>query len=385
MRIVINAIPLLTRLTGVGNCIYHTAKALLDIDHANTYSFYYSYFSDKLHCPAYPTEEGPSAAFGLLHSLKGFLDENPQVRSVFRTFAQTYHKFAAGTMNFDLYYEPNYVPLEMKADHVVTTVHDLSFHAHPEWHPQDRIDFFGAYFHKRILRSDVITVDSEFTRGEVLKLLGCDERRVRVVHLGYDRAMFRPAESEAVAYFRHRHQLPETFVLFVGSIEPRKNIARLLEAYATLPAEMRAEYPLVLAGFAGWHNEEVMQSIARMKADVRFLGYLDVADLALAYNAATVFAYPSLYEGFGLPPLEAMACGAPVLASDIPPLHEVCGDAARYADPLATDALAEELRNLLQDKSLRDALSARGLARAKGFSWEKTARNLLAIFQEVAG
>jgi glycosyltransferase involved in cell wall biosynthesis len=268
---------------------------------------------------------------------------------------------------------------------VVTTVHDLSFHAHPEWHPKDRIDFFGAYFQKRILRSDVITVDSEFTRGEALRLLDCDARRVRVVHLGCDHAMFRPAESEAVAYFRHRRQLPEKFVLFVGSIEPRKNIARLLEAYGALPADLRAEYPLVLAGFAGWHNEEVMRSIARMKADVRFLGYLDVADLSLAYSAATVFAYPSLYEGFGLPPLEAMACGAPVLASDIPPLHEVCADAAHYADPLTTEALAAELRNLLQNKALREGLSAKGLARAKSFSWEKTARELLSIFQEVAG
>jgi len=385
MNIVINTIPLLSRLTGVGNCIYHTARALLEADARNRYTFYYSYFSDRLVSPAYPDDARANTSFSALHAAKGFLDAHHAVRAAARTCAETWHRLMTCTRRFDLYYEPNYIPLPMRARRRVTTVHDLSFHVHPEWHPADRIEYFSKRFLKRIVRSDVITADSEFTRQELLDLLRIDEARVRVVHLGYDGAVFREHSPEDVARFREAHRLPERFILFVGSIEPRKNINRLLDAYALLPDETRGEIKLVVAGFSGWRNDDTMRRLDAMKDDVTFLGYLDVAELGLCYAAATVFAYPSLYEGFGLPPLEALACGCPVVASDIPPLREVCGDAARFVAPEQPESITEGVQKVLSDKDLRRKLSAEGLRRAEGFSWEKTAREMLAIFEELHG
>jgi len=385
MDIVINTIPLLSRLTGVGNCIYHTARALLEADPHNRYWFYYGYFSDRLICPARPEETPRDAVSDVLHSAKAFIDRHPTLRGVIRDVQHAYHRFAAGTLRFDLYYEPNYIPLDLAARKVVTTVHDLSFIFHPEWHPKDRIDVFPEQFRRRIGRSDLITADSEFTRGELLELLKIDEARVRVVYPGYDQSLFQQHSADQLERFRKAHKLPERYVLFVGSIEPRKNIDRLLEAYGRLPEALKQEFPLVLAGFAGWRNESTMRRLEEMTEYVTFLGYLDVEQLALAYGAATVFAYPSLYEGFGLPPLEALASGCPVLASDIPPLREVCGEAAYFVEPESTDSITEGLRNLLTDNDSQQTLSAKGLDRAQSFGWERTAREMLAVFEELHG
>jgi len=385
METVINAIPLLSPLTGIGNCIYHTARALLDLEDDNHYTFYYSYFSRKLICPAYPEDEPADRRFGTLHNAKGFLDRHHTVRALARRCAETWHRLITSTRRFDLYYEPNYIPLHMRAKYRVVTVHDLSFHLHPEWHPADRIDYFSKRFVKRLDSADIVTVDSEFTRDELLDLTDIDPERVRVVHLGYDKDVFRKRDEEEVARFRAEKNLPERFVLFVGSIEPRKNINRLLEAYALLPADVRRDNKLVLAGFRGWRNEATMELVRRMAHDVTFLGYLDVDHLALAYNAATVFAYPSLYEGFGLPPLEALACGCPVLASDIPPLREVCAHSAHFVPAEEPEAIAAALGNLLEDNQLRRTLSGDGLARAEAFGWDKTARDMLAVFRELVG
>jgi len=383
MEIVINTIPLLSPLTGIGNCIFHTARALGQRDRDNRYTYYYSYFSPNLICPAAPSDRPPEARFAALHAAKTFLDTHHLARAAARRCAETWHRLMIATRRFDLYYEPNYIPLPMRARRRVTTVHDLSFHVHPDWHPSDRMAYFTSRFLKRLDWADVVTVDSEFTRGELLEIAKIDASRVRVVHLGHDRSVFRQRDPEDVARFLIAHDLPERFVLCVGSIEPRKNINRLLEAYALLADDLKREFKLVLAGFAGWRNETTMQLIRGMSDHVIFLGYLDVDDLALCYNAATVFVYPSLYEGFGLPPLEALACGTPVLASDIPPLREVCADAAEFTDPHTAESVADSLVNLLENKGLRQKLSRRGLKRATAFSWEKTAGKLLDIFAEL--
>ena len=223
----------------------------------------------------------------------------------------------ARNRRFDLYYEPNYIPLDIRARKRVVTVHDLSFLRHPEWHPTDRVDYFRKHFLKRIGRADIITTDSDFTRRALQKLVKTDGSRIRTVHLGYDRSVFRPRERDDVERFRRAHGLPEKFLLSVGPIEPRKNIDRLLRAYARLPRDIRERCKLVPVGSAGWRSKGTLRRIREMTTDVRLLGYLPTDDLALAYNAATAFVFPSLYEGFGLPVLEAFACGCPVVASDI--------------------------------------------------------------------
>nr|WP_256502708.1 glycosyltransferase family 1 protein [Desulfuromonas sp. KJ2020] len=179
---------------------------------------------------------------------------------------------------------------------------------------------------------------------------------------------------------RERLHLPSRFVLFVGSIEPRKNLLRLLQAYQLLSDRLRREVKLVLAGFRGWENREVMAILKKLEGDVHYLGYVTEQDLAALYNLADLFVYPSLYEGFGLPPLEAMACGCPVLVSRIASLPEVCGEAAAYLDPENVEEMTAELTRLLEDGTARGQLATKGLERAQLFSWERSAREHLAVF-----
>ncbi len=182
---------------------------------------------------------------------------------------------------------------------------------------------------------------------------------------------------------RARHGLPGSFVLCTGTLEPRKNLLRLIDAFVALPDELRAGHELALVGPRGWEAEEIEQRVAAHSAVVRVLGYVSDDDLAALYQSCTAFCYPSLYEGFGLPVLEAMTCGAPVLASDIPSLREVAGDAALYVDPLDTDAIRAGLERLLGSGDERGALAERGRGRAQEFSWDRTARELLAALDVV--
>ena len=382
MNIVINTIPLLSRLTGVGNCICHTARALTEIDPDNRYTFYYGLFSDRLVCPAHPGGDPLEPGPAVLHRAKRLLDAHPAGRGFVRSVARTWHLAVGVTRHFDLYWEPNYVPIDLRASKLVTTVHDLSFIHHPEWHPPDRLDYFGRHFLRCLGRAAVIAVDSEFARTELRGLLKTDDGRVRVVHPGYDATVFRPRDPEEVERFRRAYDLGETFLLTVGAIEPRKTIDRLLEAYARLPLKVRRDCPLVLVGFSGWHSKDTLRRIGTMAPDVKHLGYLPTGELALAYAAATAFVYPSLYEGFGLPLLEAFACGCPVVASRIPPVVETAGDAACFVDPLDVEAITDGLRNILTDNDLRRSLVRKGRKRVERFTWKHTARAMLDVFKE---
>ena len=182
---------------------------------------------------------------------------------------------------------------------------------------------------------------------------------------------------------RAKYNLPENFILFVGSIEPRKNLKGLLKAYQDLDGNIRKDIKLVLVGFKGWENREIMELIREMEGDVFYIGYVPEEDLAKIYNLAHLMAYPSFYEGFGLPPLEAMACGCPVVVSKAASLPEVCGDAAYYVDPKEVTSIAGGISKVLSDEGLRAAQIKKGIAHADGFRWEKSALLHLHIFEEV--
>ncbi|MCX5793005.1 MAG: glycosyltransferase family 1 protein [Elusimicrobia bacterium] len=285
--------------------------------------------------------------------------------------------------SFELYFEPNFIPLEIRAKRRVVTVHDFSFELHPQWHPKERVEHFAGNFWKNIGRADRIIVPSDFIRDEAVNRFGLPAEKVRRIHNGFSREQFHPCAPAETAAVRQKYSLPENFILFVGSMEPRKNILNLLKAYAGLGAALRKDLKLVLAGFKGWENREIMDLIGKVKEDVLYLGYLQDAELGALYNLAVLFAYPSRYEGFGLPPLEAMACGCPVVVSRAASLPEVCGGAAVYVDPLDTESIAEGLRKVAQDEPLRKTMRAAGLERARLFSWESSAREHLKLFKEV--
>ena len=266
----------------------------------------------------------------------------------------------------------------------VVTIHDLSFMRYPQAFPPMQ----RWYLHHQVRRSAraarrVIAI-SQATRQDLIQLFGVPAARIDVVYNGVD-ASFCPAPAGEVEAFRRRQGLPQRYILHLGTLEPRKNLVRLVRAFAQVRAQDpgRPAVSLVLAGGKGWDYDAIFAEVARLGLEqaVLFPGYVPDQELAWWYRAATVFVYPSLLEGFGLPVLEAMACGAPTVTSNLSSLPEVAGDAALLVDPTAEDALAAALLRLLGDQDLAGELRGRGLAQAARFSWRRTAQETAAVYR----
>jgi len=268
----------------------------------------------------------------------------------------------------------------------LTTVHDVCFRTHPETFTRRMGTYFRVFLPLATRRARLVLTVSEASARGLEELLGVPREKIRVVPNGIA-ADFKPVtDAGTLRQVRERYGLPKTFVLYVGTLEPRKNLIRLVQACDRLWHAGRLDQPLVLIGKRGWLADELFQFIedAGCRDRVILPGYVAREDLPAIYSAAAVCAYPSLCEGFGLPPLEAMACGTPVVASTATSLPEVLGDAASLVDPLDVDAIAEAIRSVIEDDALRMRLCAAGLARAREFTWEATARRTLAVYDEVA-
>jgi alpha-1,3-rhamnosyl/mannosyltransferase len=241
---------------------------------------------------------------------------------------------------------------------------------------------------RSLAASRVIITDSHFTRNELLEHCPhVEPERVVVTHLGVDLCHFsNPSHAARIDEVRARLRLPRQFVLYLGTLEPRKNLQGLVKGYCRLPAELQCEYPLVLAGMCGWNQSFFRRDLdeLRRRGVVHEVGYVHHADVPVLMRAASVFCFPSLYEGFGLPPLEAAACGTPVLSSRAASLPEVLGEAAYYVDPSSPDEIGAGLQRLLEDRQLSGQLAAAGPVRAARFPWEQCARQTLAAYRAAA-
>lgn len=375
MRIVINTIPLLSPLTGVGNYAYCIAQFLRAIDPINEYSYFYGYYSKKLSALYNENKKA-------FYRVKEFARKMPIYRGGFVKTAVSLRNMLS-LKNFDLYFEPNFVPINIKSRCTVVTILDFSFELYPEWHPRERIDYFKKKFWKNIKKADKIIVISDYIKKEGVGF-GLPEEQLTTIHLGFNREIFKVYSWQDLQAIKKKYGLPDHFILFVGSIEPRKNLQNLIMAYISLDRVIRKDLKLILVGFKGWQNKEIMNLLNKVKSDVLYLGYLPNQELGKLYGLATLFIYPSFYEGFGLPPLEAMACGCPVVVSNVSSLPEVCGDAARYVDPTDVDSIAEGMHEVLVDETLRRSLMAKGLERSKLFSWDLAARKHLEVFEDAA-
>lgn len=266
----------------------------------------------------------------------------------------------------------------------VVTVHDVTFLLLPERYPLARRLYMSTVTRASARAADAFIAPSAAVRNDVVRKLGLPADRVFVIPEAAA-PMYAPADGEAMARLRLKYRLPNRYLLSVGSLEPGKNRARLIEAYARLHHE-GIDTPLMIAGQRAWRYEGDFELVRRLGLDeqVRFLGYVPDEDLPALYSGAQLLAFPSLYEGFGLPVLEAMACGTPVLTSNVSATAEIAADAALLVDPRSVDALASALGRLLTDDALRGDLRRRGLARAAEFSWERTARETLSVYKKVA-
>ncbi len=228
----------------------------------------------------------------------------------------------------------------------------------------------------------IITI-SQATKTDIVKFMNCPNEKVQVITCGYDRNLYYQ-RLDAVQTVQDRYNLGD-YILTVGATFPHKNLERLIESYSMLPMHLRRRYKLVVAGGENDYARRLRRLVAEkgLQESVYFAGYVSAHELSLLYGAATVMIYPSLYEGFGLPPLEAMACGCPVIISNTTSLPEVGGDAAWYVDPTDARSMSQGLETVLTDAALRDNLVQRGLARARLFSWDEAAEQLLQVFDEV--
>ena len=263
----------------------------------------------------------------------------------------------------------------------IVTIYDLSFVLFPQrLQPWRRLYLrWGSTLSAR--RAKRVVAISASTKRDIISLLGVPEEKVDVVPCGVDDD-FRPVDKPGLLdELRRKHSLPPRMLLFVGTIEPRKNLTTLLKSYALLRERMKPP-PLVIGGPKGWRHDEVFSLAEELDLvdEVLFPGYIARDELPLWYNAADLFVYPSLYEGFGLPPLEAMACGTPVVVSDTSSLPEVVGDAGILVDPTSAEEIARAMERVLTDMDLRDLLRAKGLDRARTFTWQRTARDTVRVY-----
>jgi len=268
----------------------------------------------------------------------------------------------------------------------VTTIYDLFFLRHPEQCHRLGGQYYAEYLPRVAPSLDRIIAISRSTAADVAELLSIGPDRVRVVYGGVDERFKPVTDPEALAETRRRHGLPSEFLLTVATLEPRKNLPRLLQAYRLLRGMGQEPPPLVLVGASGWKNSELRQTIAQLGLGNRlvFPGYVPDGDLPAIYSMASVFALPSLYEGFGLPLLEAMACSTPTVASATSSLGEVAGGASLTVEPTDVEAIAHAMKEALENETTRARLKRAGLERARQFTWRRCAEETLAVYREAA-
>ncbi|MEX2158398.1 MAG: glycosyltransferase family 1 protein [Dehalococcoidia bacterium] len=288
-------------------------------------------------------------------------------------------------MRIDVLHSPHHhTPVAAIGVRRVVTFHDVTFLLLPERYPLARRLYMESVTRAAARIARAVITPSQTVREEVVRRLGVPQERVVTV---YEAAapQYTSASSDDIGRARWKYHLPNEYLLSVGSLEPGKNRPRLIRAYARL-RERGLESPLVIVGQPAWQYEAEYELVARLglSEHVKFLGYVPDEDLPALYSGATVFVFPSLYEGFGLPLLEAMACGAPVITSQGSATQEVAGDAALLIDPRDTDAIERAIDQLISNRWLRSDLRTRGLEQAKKFSWERAARDTLAVYQIVA-
>ncbi|MHC4445580.1 MAG: glycosyltransferase family 4 protein [Planctomycetota bacterium] len=374
ISVILNDRALINPKTGVGHYITELIRSLSQTHpHIDLLPVYQTYFARK---PRRPAEIPPSSAPGPARRWPWWLRRLAQ-----GTYNQTF-KTIARLKGCNLYHEPNHIPLPWKGT-TITTIHDLSVLRNPDWHPLDRVKWYQQDLVPSLPRSKHFITVSEFTKTEMVDLLGIDPQKITPIALGA-RYIFHPRPKEQITEWLKRKHLPTDYLLYVGTMEPRKNLPGTLSAYAQLPNTLQQNHPLLIVGAAGWQTESTQSLIDRyrLKDQVRILGYMDDEDLAYLYAGASTLVWPTFYEGFGLPPLECMASGTPVISSNLSSIPEVVGDASILVNPHDNSQIAQAIQKVLEDPQLAQTLAEKGQARSKMFSWKKCAEQHAILYQK---
>lgn len=378
MKLILSVEPVRFPLTGIGRYTYELATRLQRSSEINDLQF----FAGRRFLPSLPTAADQSDA---VHGLKRLIQKNAVAVEAYRRLMPYLRKRALKGHEDHLYHSPNYY-LPPFAGPSVATFHDLSPFTWAHCHAPQIARFLQKELTLTLQRADALITDSHYTRQELADYFGWPIERIHAVPLASS-PEFHPRSADSLREALARYGLQAGgYSLFVGTIEPRKNLETLLDAYGKLPVALRQRWPLILTGYHGWRSEAIHQRIAQAQQQgwARYLGFAASEDLPLLYAGARLFTFPSHYEGFGLPVLEAMSSGVPVVCSNSSSLPEVAGQAALMCAPDDVDGLSALLRQGLEDENWRLAAVQQGLTHAAGFSWERCAQATIEVYRKVS-
>ncbi|RJQ33529.1 MAG: glycosyltransferase family 1 protein [Actinobacteria bacterium] len=368
MKITIDASGALGNRTGVGNYIYNLVNNLCDIGQENQYQLYFNYVRPK---------ENPFIGFN-------------QVKNRFPVkFSRYLNKFfpiEICTGKVDIFHGPNYfVPQKTKAKRVVT-IHDLGFILYPDAMLGNDASYYLKKVPKLIEESDHVITISKSTKKDLIEQLGVAKEKISVTHMaaGED---FKPIDDKRrLKTTLNKYQLPDKYLLAVATLEPRKNISTLVKALSVLKKSKKLTQKLVVVGGSGWKSDSLSKEIKEygLEDEIIFPGFIGQEDLPFIYNACSLFLFPSIYEGFGIPLLEALSCGKPCISSNTSSMPEVAGDAAILIDPLDANSWADNIVDLLENPAKEEDLSKKALIQTQKFSWQKTAKQTLLVYKQLS-
>lgn len=392
MKLLLNTESLRPPLTGIGNYTYHLVN---ELSQGGEIDSFHCFDGQRFLSPEQLLRQYEAAAAGYHQASAARNAATSRLVSVARRVPGAYRaRQAIRDLRLLLqtrqhrgyvYHEPNFI-LKNHPGPKVATIHDLSFIHYPQFHPIERVEWMMGGLDDTIAKADLLLTVSELVRQELIQQLGVEPERVKAIHLGVD-STFHPRGPAQTQTVLDRHRLRHGgYLLFVGTMEPRKGVDLLLEAWASLPQALREEFPLVLVGSSGWRNQNILERVRELEAThgLRWLQYVPASELPLIYAGAAAFAYPSLYEGFGLPVLEAMASGVPVICTSKTSMAEFAGEVPLLFDQGNVEALRTCLQRLLDDQQLRTERSAAGLSLAATFTWKRFAARTCEAYRSVA-
>jgi alpha-1,3-rhamnosyl/mannosyltransferase len=374
IKVAVNACSLLTPMTGIGRYTYNLFSEIMKTGECELGFLYGLSWDKELIVPVPQFQKVASA-----------------VKTVF-PYARTIRRVAQGSVlkhkltreKYDLYHEPNFIALSF-AGPVVATIHDLSVIKYPDFHTLERVKMFEKYLLRTIDKAEYLITDSEFVRQDIIGTFAVDPEKVVTTLLGVEKRFYPRNEEQCVSFLDAYKLNYKSYILVVSTLEPRKNFRLVVDAYLMLDRKIKEQFPLVIVGMNGWEMSQFDKDLEKLKGQgyLRMLGYVPDEDLPLLYSAAKLFLYPSFYEGFGLPPLESMACGTPVITSNVSSLPEVIGEAGFMVSPDDAVDLNEKILELIEDDEVMACLSGRSIERAKSFTWERCAAQTMAVYHRI--
>ena len=379
MKIIFSTESIKYPLTGIGRYAWELATRLRDSPRIDSIRYFHgTRFISNLP-EIIPGQDNKSSRH---RPLVAWARSNPLAIEAWRFLHPRRQARALRNAEDAVYHGPNFY-LPHNIGRSVATFHDISIFTCPWFHPKDRVRFMEKSLRESLNTASLLLTVSDFSRDEIIKTCGYPGDRIIVTPLACNQDYYPRSEAECLPVLTKYQLRWQRFGLYIGTMEPRKNIKGILQAYERLPAELRKQYPMIFSGYRGWEDTEVWQLVDRGTREgwIHYLGYVPEQDLPFLYSAAATFIYPSHYEGFGLPVLEAMSCGTPVVTSSTTSLPEVAGDAALMTDPQDIVMLSQLIQRSFVDTEWRTEATRAGLSRSRNFSWQRCTEQTIDAYQ----